>query len=93
MTEFELLKYCHYYNGEGIPPLNFDKKEKKIWFAEKMICGEFQNLVDRKNPRKSIAELIASYIGKWDPWDWPSVMETYLKNTPDLRQYIFSVYS
>lgn len=94
MTAEDLMKYCFFYKGEALIPSCFDKKnEGQLWVAEKFICEEIPNLIDKGNPRKSIASYVASYVGKWNPFDFMDVMETYFKKAPDLKDYIFKIYS
>lgn len=49
MNEQDLLKYCFFYKGEAIIPPTFDKKnEGKLWVAEKYVCEEIPNLIDKE---------------------------------------------
>ena len=94
MTEQEILQYCQFYKGEAMIPQSFDQKnEGKLWVAEKIICEDFFNMIDRNNPRKKIAELIAAYVGKWAPYEFRSVMKTYFDKVPDLEKEIMQIYS
>lgn len=89
MTEQDLLKYCFFYKGEAMIPQKFDKKnEGKLWVAEKYICEEIPNFIDEGNPRKSIALYISAYVGKWAPFRYDEVMNTYIQYAPDLKSYI-----
>lgn len=94
MTEQDLLQYCSFYKGEALVPIAFDKKnEGKLWVAEKYVCEEIPNLVNRENPRKSIASFVAAYVGKWDPYGFLETMETYFQLNPDLRECILKIYN
>lgn len=79
MTTQDIIKYCFFYKGEELIPPKFNKKnEGKLWVAEKYICEEIPHLIDEKNPRKSMQLYIESYVGKWSPFKYNEVMETYL---------------
>ena len=94
MTEQEVMKFCHYYKGEAMIPQSFDQKnEGKLWVAEKVICEEFPNLIERNNPRRKIAELIAAYVSKWSPMKFYSIMQTYFENASDLEDEIMRPYN
>ena len=95
MTEQEILKYCHFYKGEAMIPQSIDHQKYgvELWVAEKMICEYFSNMIDRNNPRKKIAELIAAYVGKWAPFEFRSIMKIYFDKVPDLEKEIMQIYS
>lgn len=94
MNEQDLLKYCFFYKGEAIIPPTFDKKnEGKLWVAEKYVCEEIPNLIDKENPRKSIASFVFAYVSKWSPYIFLEVMGTYLQKAPDLKDYINDIYN
>lgn len=90
MLYTELLELCFYYKGETISPPQFDNDNhaQELWFAEKMICECLPDLVEDNNPRLSMAEAVALYVGKWDPYGQFEVMDTYLKNCPDLKSKV-----
>ena len=94
MTEQEILKYCYFYQGEAMIPQSFDQKDEgKLWVAEKAICENFSNLIERDNPRRNIAEFVAAYVGKWAPFNFRSVMRTYFEKAPDLKEEIMEIYN
>lgn len=39
-----------------------------------------------------MAYWVAAYVGKWDPYEFRDVLDDYLKNTPDLKEYIYTIY-
>lgn len=83
MTETQLLKYCLFYRGEVLVPVEYDgKAEGKIWAAEKIICEQMPNDVDESNPALSMAELVSAYVGKWSPYKYADVMSVYLDKCP-----------
>ena len=94
MTEQEVMKFCHFYKGEAMIPQSFDQKnEGKLWVAEKVICEEFPNLIERNNPRRKIAELIAAYVSKWMPYEFGDIMNVYWEKVPDLKADIMLCYN
>ena len=94
MTEQEILQYCYFYKGEAMIPQSFDhKNEGKLWVAEKTICEDFSNLIERNNPRRKIAELVAAYVSKWSTINFRSVMRTYFEKVSDLKDEIMAIYS
>ena len=94
MTENDLIPYCFFYKGEAIIPSSYDHTDEgKLWVAEKFVCEELPNQIDKEEPRKSIALLVASYVGKWSPFKFHEVMDIYLKRVPDLRNYILDLYN
>lgn len=83
-----------FYKGEIIIPSRFVKKnEGKLWVAEKYICEDIPNLIDKENPRRSIASYIAAYVGKWAPFNFMDIMATYFKKSPDVKDFILRTYS
>ncbi|WP_288510136.1 hypothetical protein [uncultured Prevotellamassilia sp.] len=94
MTTEDIMKYCFFYKGETIIPSRFVKKnEGKLWVAEKYICEDIPNLIDKENPRRSIASYIAAYVGKWAPFNFMDIMATYFKKSPDVKDFILRTYS
>lgn len=89
LSREEILKHCQFYKGEGRdarPPKDFDRKnEGKLWAAERIICENMPELVDPSNPRQSLCQYVSYYVGKWDPYDFREVMETYFEKCPNLR--------
>lgn len=69
------------------------KNEGKLWVAEKYICEDIPNLIDKENPRRSIASYIAAYVGKWAPFNFMDIMATYFKKSPDVKDFILRTYS
>lgn len=77
-------------------PESFDKKnEGKLWVAEKYLCEEAPFLIKENNPRRDMANYVAAYVGKWSPYNFYDIMQTYfLKNTDlKLEKEILRVYS
>lgn len=75
-------------------PQSFDQKnDGKLWVAEKAICEEFSNLIDRSNPRRKIAELVAAYVSKWSPFKFRSVMKTYFEKVSGIEKDVMQIYS
>ena len=94
MTEQEILQYCQFYKGEAMIPQSFDQKnEGKLWVAEKAICEDFSNLIDRSNPRRKVAELVAAYVSKWSPLKFRSVMKTYFEKVSGIEKDVMQIYS
>ena len=94
MTEQEVMKFCHYYKGEAIVPLSFEQKyEHALWLAEKYICEELFNQIEEENPRRYIADIIASYVSKWMPYEFGDIMNVYWEKVPDLKADIMLCYN
>lgn len=94
MTEQEILKYCHFYKGEAMIPQSLDQKnEGKLWVAEKAVCEDFSHLIDRDNPRRKIAEIVAAYVSKWSPMKFRPIMRTYFEKVSDLEDEIMRSYN
>ena len=94
MTEEDLLRYCFYYKGEAMMPQSFDNDSNliELWTAEKFVCKEMTHMIDEKNPRKSVANWVAAYVSKWDPWEFRDVLDVYLEKVPDQKEFIYKVY-
>ena len=91
MYERSLIRYCHFYNGETLCPKEFDgKNEGKLWQAEKIICEDMYNCIDGSNPHISLARYVGAYVGKWDPFGYHDVMETYFEKFPEARSQVSS---
>jgi hypothetical protein len=94
MIKQDLLEYCCFYNGESAVPPKFDQKnEGELWVAEKFVCESIPHLIEEDNARESVASFVAAYVGKWNPYGFSSVMETYFKYNPGVRDYIMKVYN
>ncbi len=93
MTEQELLKLCFYYKGEELVPPRFSKTDEgKLWQAEKIICEELQCLIEKENPKMSIAKAVAAYVSKWCPYDFGKIMDEYFSNAEDIREAVMLIY-
>lgn len=93
MTAEDILKYCHFYKGETMMPESMeDTNEGMLWIAERMICEEFCNNISQKNTRRDIASYVASYVGKWNPYELGDVMKTYLARAPEQKDFIENTY-
>ncbi len=93
MTEQQLLKHCHFYQGEALPPFEQKNGRRLLWLAEKWVCEEGANLIDENNPETEMASYIASYVGKWAPFNASSIMELYFQKAPQLKAEIMAVYN
>lgn len=93
MTEQQLLKHCHFYKGEALPPFEQNDGRRLLWLAEKWICEEGNNLIAPANPQKDMASYIAAYVGKWAPFKSESIMELYFQKAPQLKDEISSIYN
>lgn len=81
ITKDDLLKHCLYYRGEADVPVRFHgKDEAKLWIAEKYAC-ERPQLIDYENTKRSFSTLVGAYVGKWDPYGWNEIMESYWKKS------------
>ncbi len=86
MTEAQLLKFCLFYKGEALCPEQFDQTpEGELWAAEKFVCEDLQGQIDESDPQRSMANWVASHVGKWDPFGWREVMAIYLAKVPNLK--------
>lgn len=86
-------EYFFYFNGESELPTKYKgMKEQILWSAEKMIYEEMPHLLHSENPRKDIAHYVASYCGKWSPYDAQEIIKAYLKNVPSLIDEILRIY-
>ena len=72
----ELLKYCKYYHNEVISPYT-DSDSTLIWMAEKFLCNDGTNLVNEKDIKNSIYDIVFSYVGKWNPYEVRKIMSRY----------------
>lgn len=88
-----LLKYFFYYNKEVYVPTKYkSKNEHLLWLAERFIYEELPDITYSENPRKEIAHYIASYIGKWNPYNSHEILTAYLENVPSLKNEILNIY-
>ena len=95
MTYEQILPYCLFFKGEPIVPQQYDQKnEGELWFAEKMICEDLCEKITLNKPHKQIAEWVAAYVSKWDPYGFESVMETYFEKAQNqsLKEAIMRIY-
>ena len=93
MTEQQLLKYCHFYKGEALPPFEQTEGRRLLWLAEKWICEEGNDLIKPTDPQKGMASYIAAYVGKWAPLKSESIMELYFQKAPQLKAEISAIYN
>jgi len=93
MTEQQLLKHCHFYKGEALPPFEQTDGRRLLWLAEKWICEEGNNLINPANPKREMASYIAAYVGKWAPFKSESIMELYFQKAPQLKAEISAIYN
>ncbi len=82
LNQSEALKYCKYYKGEKECPSELNETERQIWVAEKMICCH-SDMIGSDNPERDLVSYVASYVGKWDPWEYRDVINYYLKRFED----------
>lgn len=89
----ELMKLCHFYNGEDDCPPAFDgKAEGKLWFSEKVVCeimGE-PGYENPSNPRYEFDNLVACHVAKWDPYGYMTVLEIYFQHSPVYKERILA---
>lgn len=93
MTEQELLKHCHFYKGEALPPYGQKDGRRLLWLAEKWVCEEGCNLIDENHPEKDMASYIASYVGKWAPFNASSILDLYIAKAPAMKSEIQDAYN
>lgn len=91
MTESQLLKYCLFYKGETLPPVEFNQTNAgKLWQAEKYICENLANNIAPDSPALEMATLVEAYVGKWAPFSANEVMSQYWERCPDeVRSKLF----
>lgn len=93
MTAEDILKYCHFYKGEAIMPESIEgTNEGQLWIAEKAVCENFTSNIRANAAQKDIASYVASYVGKWNPYELADVMNTYLIKVPNVEAFIREVY-
>lgn len=73
----ELLRYCKFYRDEVISPYT-DSSRALLWMAERFICEEGCHLIDEKNIKDSMKDVVSSYVGKWNPYKYDEIMSLYL---------------
>lgn len=83
MTETQLLKYCYFYNGASLPPVEYSENESALWTAEKYVCEHLGGKIDTNNPALSVAEYVSAYVGKWAPFNHDEIMSVYVKRCPE----------
>lgn len=93
MTPEDILKYCHFYKGEVIMPEYLENtNEGQLWIAEKVVCENFASNIRANAAQKDVASLVASYVGKWNPYGLTDVMSAYFIKVPSVRTFIKEVY-
>ena len=91
MKRDELLKLCHFYNGESECPQDFDgKTEGKLWTFEKTACEimESPDFESSGNPRFDFDNMIAMLAMKWRPYDYLSILDLYFQHYPAYKKRI-----
>lgn len=66
--------------------------EGQLWIAEKAVCENFTSNIRANAAQKDIASYVASYVGKWNPYELVDVMNTYLIKVPNVEAFIREVY-
>ena len=93
MGNVTLQNICKYYKGENKCPSEYNNTEGQIWDAERWICSQ-PNLIGKQHPELDFVSYVASYIGKWNPYEYRDVVKFYLLlfNNKSLSEYITRVY-
>lgn len=92
MTEQELLKYCHFYKGEALCPFEHPDQCRYLWNAERWVCEEGCNLIDPTNVKFSLANYVAAFVSKWNPYEFGLLMDVYFQNSPEYKDRILAIY-
>lgn len=87
------FEFFFYFDGESNTPTKYEcTKEQILWSAEKFIYEDMPHLLHSENPRKEIAHYVASYVGKWNPYEQREILTAYLENVPSLKDEILNIY-
>lgn len=69
---------CTFYKGEKVCPFESGKDHAgKFWLAEQFVCEEFGPKQD-KEVESDFYRMVAAYIAKWAPYDYPQLIKEYL---------------
>ena len=93
MKREEILKLCHFYKGEEQPPKEFNRlPEGKLWVAEQFAC-EYPEMFDGyDNPEKRMAEIVCSYVSKWDVYTRAETLKVYFQKSPTYESELYDIY-
>ena len=72
---------CTFYKGEKECP--FEAKNGnagKFWMAEWFVCEEYAKTVE-KQVETDFYRMVASYISKWAPYNYPELLREYLSKS------------
>lgn len=91
MKRDELLKLCHFYNGEDDCPQEFDgRNEGKLWLSEKVVSEimESPDFESSGNPRFDFDNLVAMHVAKWSPYNYLTILDVYFQHSPTYKKRI-----
>ena len=93
MKKSEFLSYCLFFNWEEYAPQHFTENEALLWSAEKTIGDRLYRRIP--NSKKEVAEYVASFVAKWDPYGFADIMSVYFSklNDTEIKDYILRVYN
>ena len=72
----EILPYCKFYHNEVICPYYNDNLRGLLWMAERFVCEDAPHLITN-DIKKSMYDVIESYVGKWNPYEQEEIMSIY----------------
>ena len=94
MKRDELLKLCHFYNGESECPQEFDgRNEGALWASEQTACDimESPDFESSGNPRFDFDNMVAQLTAKWCPYQYRDILETYFRHSPTYKKRILDL--
>ena len=72
---------CSFYKGEKECPFEAGKGNAgKFWMAERFVCEEYAQTVE-KQVETDFFRMVAAYISKWAPYDYPDLIRDYLSKS------------
>lgn len=94
-TKMNYRKLCSFYKGEKECPFEVGEENAgKFWMAEQFVCEEYAPTVE-KQLKTDFFKMVAAYISKWAPYDYPDLIRDYLsKSNADqkTKELVISVY-